>query len=197
MDQWAMDFESNKQRIVRSIVVAKERGARYRVGPELEITGYGCEDHFLEDDTFRHSWEARQFTVRRPRALTAHLHVPGPRRDPLLRHHRGLMASLPLAMFCARLLTPCCSCQGIVCDFGMPVLYQGVRYNCRVLCHNGKVLFIRSANPPIASPHCERRDGPCTYLPPRAWGGCQAQDVARERWELPGDALLYDVGQPQ
>ena len=52
-----MDFESNKQRIVKSIEVAKERGARYRVGPELEITGYGCEDHFLEDDTFRHAWE--------------------------------------------------------------------------------------------------------------------------------------------
>lgn len=27
------------------------------MGPELEITGYGCEDHFLEEDTIRHSWE--------------------------------------------------------------------------------------------------------------------------------------------
>lgn len=36
---------------------AKDRGARYRVGPELEVCGYGCEDHFLEDDTFTHSWE--------------------------------------------------------------------------------------------------------------------------------------------
>jgi NAD+ synthase (glutamine-hydrolysing) len=31
--------------------------ARYRVGPELEISGYGCEDHFLENDTFQHSWD--------------------------------------------------------------------------------------------------------------------------------------------
>lgn len=31
--------------------------ATYRVGPELEISGYGCEDHFLEQDTFLHSWE--------------------------------------------------------------------------------------------------------------------------------------------
>ena len=31
--------------------------AKYRLGPELEIPGYGCEDHFLEGDTFRHCWE--------------------------------------------------------------------------------------------------------------------------------------------
>ena len=28
-----------------------------QVGPELEIPGYGCEDHFLELDTIEHSWE--------------------------------------------------------------------------------------------------------------------------------------------
>lgn len=28
-----------------------------QVGPELEIPGYGCEDHFLEIDTVTHSWE--------------------------------------------------------------------------------------------------------------------------------------------
>jgi predicted amidohydrolase len=28
-----------------------------KVGPELEIPGYGCEDHFLELDTVQHSWE--------------------------------------------------------------------------------------------------------------------------------------------
>lgn len=26
-------------------------------GSELEIPGYGCEDHFLEIDTVNHSWE--------------------------------------------------------------------------------------------------------------------------------------------
>ena len=31
---------------------------RYRLGPELELSGYGCEDAFLEGDTLRHSWEA-------------------------------------------------------------------------------------------------------------------------------------------
>jgi len=32
-------------------------GASYRIGPELEITGYSCEDHFFEMDTVTHSWE--------------------------------------------------------------------------------------------------------------------------------------------
>ena len=31
--------------------MAKERGAAYRLGPELEVSGYGCGDHFLEGDT--------------------------------------------------------------------------------------------------------------------------------------------------
>ena len=30
-------------------------GAKYRIGPELEISGYSCEDHFLENDTYIHS----------------------------------------------------------------------------------------------------------------------------------------------
>lgn len=55
--QHALDFEGNKIRIAKSIERAKARGARYRLGPELEIPGYGCQDHFLENDTFRHSWQ--------------------------------------------------------------------------------------------------------------------------------------------
>jgi len=38
------------ERILESIVVAKSRGATVRVGPELEIPGYGCLDHFLEGE---------------------------------------------------------------------------------------------------------------------------------------------------
>ena len=57
LNQWAMDFEGNNQRIMESIRQAKALGARFRLGPELEVPGYGCEDHFLEDDTFNHSWQ--------------------------------------------------------------------------------------------------------------------------------------------
>ena len=57
LNQWALDFEGNLQRIAQSIQIAKAAGAKYRLGPELEISGYGCEDAFLEGDTIRHSWE--------------------------------------------------------------------------------------------------------------------------------------------
>ena len=35
----------------------EKRVLKGRLGPELEITGYGCNDHFFESDTFLHSWE--------------------------------------------------------------------------------------------------------------------------------------------
>lgn len=57
LNQWALDFQGNLTRILQSIQEAKEQGAAYRIGPELEICGYSCEDHFHEPDTFLHSWE--------------------------------------------------------------------------------------------------------------------------------------------
>lgn len=50
-----MDFNTNLWNIKESISQAKEAGAAIRMGPELEITGYGCEDHFLEQDNVMHS----------------------------------------------------------------------------------------------------------------------------------------------
>lgn len=32
-------------------------GICMQVGPELELPGYGCEDHFQELDTVEHCWE--------------------------------------------------------------------------------------------------------------------------------------------
>ncbi|KAL6521460.1 hypothetical protein OROGR_018029 [Orobanche gracilis] len=57
LNQWAMDFDCNLKNTKDSIIKAKEAGAAIRLGPELEITGYGCEDHFLELDTVTHAWE--------------------------------------------------------------------------------------------------------------------------------------------
>ncbi|KAL3674296.1 hypothetical protein V7S43_000251 [Phytophthora oleae] len=49
LNQWALDFDGNLERILESIRVAKERGARYRVGPELEVCGYGSLQFHSED----------------------------------------------------------------------------------------------------------------------------------------------------
>jgi NAD+ synthase (glutamine-hydrolysing) len=54
LNNWALDFDNNLERILASIRLAKSLGARYRLGPELEISGYSCEDHFLELDTYLH-----------------------------------------------------------------------------------------------------------------------------------------------
>ncbi|XP_046994472.1 glutamine-dependent NAD(+) synthetase [Schistocerca americana] len=57
LNQWALDFKGNLSRILQSIEEAREAGANYRSGPELEICGYSCEDHFHESDTLLHCWE--------------------------------------------------------------------------------------------------------------------------------------------
>lgn len=58
LNQWALDFEGNLGRIKQSIIKAKEAGATLRVGPELEIPGYGCLDHFLETEVYENSWDS-------------------------------------------------------------------------------------------------------------------------------------------
>jgi NAD+ synthase (glutamine-hydrolysing) len=35
------------------------------------------------------------------------------------------------------------SCYGILLDIGMPILHRNIRYNCRVICLDGKILLIR------------------------------------------------------
>lgn len=101
LNQWALDFDGNYERIKKSCECAKQMGASYRLGPELEISGYGCEDHFLELDTVEHSWESLWKLL-----------------------DSGATDSL-------------------LCDFGMPVLFRGVSYNCRVLACDRKILLIR------------------------------------------------------
>lgn len=101
LNQWALDFNGNLERIIRSIREAKARGAKYRLGPELEISGYSCEDHFLEMDTYMHCEES----------LAAILHSD--------------------------------VTNGILCDIGMPILHNNVRYNCRVFCLDQKIILIR------------------------------------------------------
>lgn len=41
-----LDFQGNRDRILESIAIAKQKGATLRTGPELEIPGYGkcCPD---------------------------------------------------------------------------------------------------------------------------------------------------------
>eukprot|EP01091_Cochliopodium_minus_P008903 TRINITY_DN2092_c0_g2_i1.p1 TRINITY_DN2092_c0_g2~~TRINITY_DN2092_c0_g2_i1.p1 ORF type:complete len:703 (-),score=157.25 TRINITY_DN2092_c0_g2_i1:76-2184(-) len=64
LNQWALDFKGNYERIKLSILQSKEKKARYRLGPELEICGYGCQDHFLENDTYLHCWTVIEWIIK-------------------------------------------------------------------------------------------------------------------------------------
>ena len=117
LNQWALDWvsqsvsfwryvltkgqEGNTNRIIESIHKAKDAGARLRVGPELEIPGYGCLDHFLEMDVYANSFDML---------------------ERILRDE---------------------TCHNIILDIGLPILHRNLRFNCRVLALNGKILFIR------------------------------------------------------
>lgn len=101
LNQWALDFEGNRDRIIQSIVLAKEKGAKMRVGPELEVCGYGCLDHFLENDVYEHSWEMYSQILNHPKT------------------------------------------QNILLDIGMPVVHKSIKYNCRLISYNKRILLIR------------------------------------------------------
>ena len=51
LNQHCLDFKNNLKNIIELINIAKSHNSQIRVGPELEICGYSCEDHYLEIDT--------------------------------------------------------------------------------------------------------------------------------------------------
>ena len=56
LNQHALDFQNNYRNIFDSIKIAKSHNSQIRIGPELEICGYSCEDHFFETETIELSW---------------------------------------------------------------------------------------------------------------------------------------------
>ncbi|PQE18176.1 hypothetical protein CJF30_00009344 [Rutstroemia sp. NJR-2017a BBW] len=119
LNQWALDFVGNQQRILESIRLAKQQGATLRrtgtrsvwiwllVGLlthillRLSKRELYTSDHFLEGDTDMHCWESLSEILQHP------------------------------------------DCQDILLDIGMPVKHKNVRYNCRLICYNKKILLIR------------------------------------------------------
>ncbi|KAI9660429.1 MAG: glutamine-dependent NAD(+) synthetase [Bathelium mastoideum] len=57
LNQWALDYIGNLQRIKSAVRQAQAKEATILITPELSISGYGLLDHFLELDTVMHSWE--------------------------------------------------------------------------------------------------------------------------------------------
>jgi len=100
LNQWSLDFDGNISRILESIREAHKQGARVRCGPELEICGYGCLDHYLENDLYEASLECLAKIIQE-------------------------------------------SPEDMLLDIGLPIKFRDVRYNCRAIIHNKRLVLIR------------------------------------------------------
>lgn len=65
LNQLALDFDGNCERIIESIEIAVKAKADIRIGPELEICGYSCQDAFYESDTVYHCWQTVETVLKR------------------------------------------------------------------------------------------------------------------------------------
>ncbi|KAG1670796.1 putative glutamine-dependent NAD(+) synthetase [Nymphon striatum] len=155
LNQWAMDFEGNYFRILESIKKAKKQGARLLLGPELEVTSYGCGDHFHESDTFLHSWEVLAELLQHP-DCTDIMVVLGINWEKLAKDcgswktavregcrlveerifaHARELKQQRKKKTAATLLSPTAAY--------MPVMHKNVAYNCVVIFLDRKILLIR------------------------------------------------------
>jgi NAD+ synthase (glutamine-hydrolysing) len=66
LNQWVLDYEGNRDRIVEAIAQAKTAGASLILTPELCIPGYGLLDHWLENDVYNNSWDVAADIISRP-----------------------------------------------------------------------------------------------------------------------------------
>ena len=57
LNQWCLDYDGNRDRIIEAIRQAKAAGATLVLTPELCIPGYGLLDHWLENDVYANSWD--------------------------------------------------------------------------------------------------------------------------------------------
>ncbi|CAK1368356.1 unnamed protein product [Cercospora beticola] len=57
LNQWVLDYDGNRDRIIEAVKTAKAAGASLILTPELCIPGYGLLDHFLENDVYANSWD--------------------------------------------------------------------------------------------------------------------------------------------
>jgi len=76
LNQTALDWDGNRERIVRAIEGARERGASLLCLPELCITGYGCEDAFQSPDVQRRALEALESIAAETNGIAASVGLP-------------------------------------------------------------------------------------------------------------------------
>jgi hypothetical protein len=92
------------------------------------VPGYGCEDHFLEQDTIEHSWEVLAVRLLAPSPCTSQP-APAPVNFARVAKLGGALCSRAQELLRGR------HTHGIVCDVGLPVMHRGAP--ARTFARNG------------------------------------------------------------
>lgn len=66
LNQWSLDYDGNRDRIIEAVQTAKTAGATLILTPELSVPGYGLLDHFLENDVYTNSWDITAEIISHP-----------------------------------------------------------------------------------------------------------------------------------
>lgn len=66
LNQWSLDYDGNRDRIIEAIKAAKTAQASLILTPELCIPGYGLLDHWLENDVYANSWDVAAEIISQP-----------------------------------------------------------------------------------------------------------------------------------
>ena len=66
LNQWVLDYDGNRDRIIEAIKTAKAADATLLLTPELCIPAYGLLDHWLENDVYANSWDIAAEIISHP-----------------------------------------------------------------------------------------------------------------------------------
>lgn len=134
MCSWVIFSETARTYIV-GIKIAKERGACYRLGPELEVTWVRINScSFCECCFVQRLW--LQWSFPWERHIDTLLGSFG-RATEISRHYWHPLWHWHVCTCCCA-LTPSHSHT-----LHRPIMHKNVRYNCRVIFYNSEILLIR------------------------------------------------------
>ena len=83
INQTVGDWSGNQQRITDAIHIAKEKGIRFLVFPEMCISGYSLGDRLLMDGTLHRSWKMLEDLKSQTMGVVVLLGLPIRHRDVL------------------------------------------------------------------------------------------------------------------
>lgn len=165
LNQWVLDYDGNRDRIIDAIKQAKDANATLILTPELCIPGYGLLDHWLENDVYTNSWDIAAEIIAHPdcQGIIVDLGLPIQHRGcsynaRLIALNGEVLAIRPKLDLCndgnfreMRYFTPWP--RGRVDDYALPEAIQNLAKKQK-RCRIGEVAF-ETLDASFASETCE------------------------------------------